>query len=78
MDQEEDDSFDPHTVETFAPDVYVSERILAERTGTTARMWQALRQKGEGPPFVRLSARCVRYQWGAVQQWLAERTKTRT
>lgn len=79
MDQEDRDPLDePRSIEPLPPDFYVTERSLAERTGTSARMWQALRQQGKGPPYVRLSSRCIRYQWGAVQEWLANRTLTRT
>lgn len=59
-------------------DRYVSERELTERTSTSPRMWQSLRERGGGPPFVRLSARCVRYKWGDVERWLEERTRVNT
>lgn len=79
MDQDDQDLGDePSNVEPIVPIVYVTERMVAERTGTSMRMWQALRQNGGGPSFVRLSNRCVRYRWSEVEQWLAERTRTHT
>jgi hypothetical protein len=59
-------------------DLYVSERTLAQRTGTSPRMWQSLRQNGGGPAFVRISARCVRYRWRDVERWLGDREATTT
>jgi predicted DNA-binding transcriptional regulator AlpA len=36
------------------------------------------RSKGFGPPFIRLSATCVRYRRGAVRAWLEQRQHTST
>lgn len=36
------------------------------------------RSKGYGPPFIRLSATCVRYRRGAVREWLKQRSHTST
>jgi predicted DNA-binding transcriptional regulator AlpA len=59
-------------------DVLISEAELAARTGTSRRMWQEARRRGDGPPFVRISARCIRYSLATVEKWLAARTQTRT
>lgn len=36
------------------------------------------RSRGEGPPFLKLGARSVRYQRRALFQWLAERQRRNT
>ena len=41
----------------------------------TLRNW---RVKGEGPPFVRLSRRAIRYSRADVSEWLASRTRRST
>ena len=39
----------------------INERIAAAFLGVSIRTMQSGRQTGNGPPFVRLSARCVKY-----------------
>ncbi len=36
------------------------------------------RQRGNGPPYILISARRIRYELGALQRWLAARARTRT
>lgn len=59
-------------------DVYVDERELARRTGLSARFWQARRQAGDGPPYIQVSARCIRYSWRKVKTWLEARERLET
>ena len=59
------------TMQSPDDDVYVDERELARRTGLSARYFQRLRQEGRGPPYAKLSARCVRYSWARAKAWLA-------
>ena len=40
----------------------IDERAMAAFMGVTDRSLQKWRQTGEGPKFVRLSARCVKYR----------------
>lgn len=47
----------------------------AEWLGFTARMLEARRQHGNGPSYVRISARAVRYFPGDVRSWAANRLK---
>ena len=49
-------------------------RILHIRERTT----ETWRLRGEGPPFVRISRRCVRYRVADVRRWVSERVKTST
>lgn len=46
----------------------------ADRIGWSERSLERARVTGDGPPFIRVSARVVRYSPEAVTQWLAERT----
>ena len=39
----------------------VDERAAAEFLGLTTRSMQAMRQRGDGPRFIRMSSRCIRY-----------------
>ena len=56
------------------PDNYlVTEKTAAEMLGVTTRSLQAWRYKGGGPPFVRISARCVRYRISDLKAWTAKR-----
>ena len=41
----------------------------------TLEVWRHL---GDGPPFVRVSARCVRYRRQDLERWVAERVRTST
>lgn len=44
------------------PDLLLSEAQASELFGVTPRALQAWRTRGGGPPFVRISSRCVRYR----------------
>lgn len=57
---------------------YVSDTRVAEITGLSRRFFQIARQRGSGPPFVRVSSRCVRYKWGDVEAWLKARRRRST
>ncbi len=39
----------------------ISETHAAEFLDLTPRSMQAMRQRGDGPKFIRLSSRCIRY-----------------
>jgi predicted DNA-binding transcriptional regulator AlpA len=55
------------TSEQTAQELKVSERTLED--------W---RRTGAGPPFIRISRRCVRYRRADIEAWLAERLKAST
>jgi predicted DNA-binding transcriptional regulator AlpA len=57
---------------------YESEGELATRTGTTAKFWRTLRQKGGGPSYFKLSNRLVRYKRSEADAWLAARAREST
>jgi len=44
----------------------------------TPRCLQAWRQRGEGPKFVRVSSRAIRYRKIDLDNWIKERLKSST
>ena len=60
------------------PRLLVSERDAAAMLGLSDRTLQLWRQRGEGPPYVRISSRCVRYRVADLEDWAAERVRTST
>lgn len=61
-----------------APTLLLSERDAASQLGLTPRTLQSWRIKGGGPPFVRVSSRCIRYRPEDLATWAAERLRTST
>jgi Helix-turn-helix domain len=58
-------------VSTANPDQHLDESQAAALLGVTVRSLQKWRLTGDGPPFVRMSSRCVRYRVGDLQRWSA-------
>jgi hypothetical protein len=58
--------------------VLVSEVEAAEMIGLTPRFLQVRRSTGDGPPFVRISSRCIRYRPEDLEAWAEERLRTST
>lgn len=56
----------------------LSEIAAAEALDVSPRTLQAWRARGGGPPFIRVSARCVRYRPDDIRRWIAERLRTST
>ena len=44
----------------------------------TLATWRCRPPKDGGPPFVRLSARCIRYNRAELIEWMSKRTLTST
>jgi len=64
---------------TAAPSrILLSEREAAELIGFTPRFLQDRRLRGDGPSFVRISARAVRYRPADLETWAAARLRTST
>lgn len=55
------------------PDRLLRESEAAMLLGFTRRALQAWRQRGGGPPFVRISSRAVRYRRRDLVAWAEER-----
>ena len=56
----------------------VAEKAAADFLNVTTRTMQSLRQRGGGPRFMRLSARCIRYTRADLKAWAEERLRTST
>ena len=56
----------------------IDEKVAADFLGVTSRTMQLMRQRGGGPRFMRLSARCIRYTRADLKAWADERLRTST
>lgn len=61
---------------TAAPNL-IDERTAADALGLMPRTLQEWRRRGYGPPVVRVSSRCIRYDVQDLRRWLDSR-KERT
>ncbi len=59
-------------------DPLLTTKEAAEYLGVTPRCAEAWRVRGGGPPFVRISARAVRYRLSDLNHWIAQRVRTST
>ncbi|MFC9838956.1 helix-turn-helix transcriptional regulator [Rhodococcus sp. NPDC127530] len=51
---------------------------FCEFTGLTKGQSAQLRWQGNGPKFVKVTGRQIRYRWEDVEAWIDSRTRTRT
>ena len=56
----------------------IDEKAAGDFLGLTARTMQAMRQRGGGPRYVLISARCVRYRRADLRAWADARVRTST
>ncbi len=56
----------------------IPEAEAADFLDLTTRSMQAMRQRGGGPPFFRLSARCVKYTRHWLRRWYDARMRSST
>jgi predicted DNA-binding transcriptional regulator AlpA len=56
----------------------LTEKEAAELLGMTPRFLQARRVRGNGPPFVRISSRAIRYRVSDLESWVRDRLRTST
>ncbi len=56
----------------------LTETEAANLLNLTTRALQAWRCRGEGPKFIRISRRCIRYRREDLLQWIGERECTST
>ncbi len=54
----------------FDPEALMSEKKAAQFLSVSARFLQARRVRGDGPSFIRISARCVKYRKRDLIAWL--------
>ncbi len=50
-----------------------TESEVARHLGVTPSCLQAWRYKGEGPPYVKLSKGCIRYDFSDLEEWIDDR-----
>lgn len=58
---------------TRADDTLLSPKRVAALLGVSPRALEAWRLRGEGPSFIRISSRCIRYRRSDVEAWLDQR-----
>lgn len=51
--------------------ILVDEQEAAERINLTPRFLQERRRRGDGPPYVKISSRCIRYRPEDLRKWAA-------
>ena len=56
----------------------INEKAAGDSLGLTPRTMQAMRQRGGGPRYVLISARCVRYTRNRLKIWADKRVRTST
>lgn len=56
----------------------IDEREAGKFVGVGARAMQAWRQRGGGPRFIRISARCIRYRRADLRDWAYARMRAST
>lgn len=56
----------------------LNEKAAAEWLQLAPRTLQLYRQRGDGPRFVRISKRCIRYRLQDLEEWTAERLRSST
>jgi predicted DNA-binding transcriptional regulator AlpA len=52
------------------PRSLLTEKEAATILNVTPSCLQAWRYRGEGPQFIKISGRCVRYRWLDLQEWV--------
>ena len=63
---------------TSPPKILLDEREAANSYGLTPRCFQAWRARGGGPPFVKVSSRCIRYRVSDLEEWAQNRLRMST
>lgn len=59
-------------------DILITPAQLGERFGMTTGALAQMRYKGNGPKFIKLGGRQIRYSESDIQAWLEQQTKDRT
>jgi hypothetical protein len=60
------------------PQQLLSRDEIEYEYGLTRRWLELAALTGNGPPFVKVSGRMVRYQRGVLERWIADRTRSST
>jgi predicted DNA-binding transcriptional regulator AlpA len=60
------------------PERLLTPRKAADFLSLSPRWLELKRYHGDGPPFVRISSRCVRYRESDLREWINCRIRTST
>jgi len=60
------------------PQVLLTTKALAAWLGVSVQFLELARQRGNGPKFLRITERAIRYRRSDVLTWLAERERLST
>jgi predicted DNA-binding transcriptional regulator AlpA len=58
--------------------ILLNEDEAGRAIGLTARFLTERRRKGDGPPYIRISSRCVRYRPEDIEAWAESLRRTST
>ena len=64
--------------EAVESDPLLDTNQVARILGYRPRTLEGMRSRGDGPPFIRLSPRAVRYRLSDLESWLDSRRRTST
>ena len=67
-----------HDAVTAPPKILLTEEEAAHALGFTTRFLQNRRHRGDSPPYVKISARAIRYRPSDLEAWAADRLRTST
>ena len=59
-------------------DYLLSRDDIQTQYGLTRRWLELAALRGDGPPYLRISRRLVRYRWADFERWLANCQRTNT
>lgn len=64
----------PESTTEARPRLLLNKKEAAEALNLSVRTLEGLLRKPDGPPFVRLGSRMIRFPQAALLEWLARRT----
>ncbi len=56
----------------------IADKVASGYLNVTVRLMQKMRQNGDGPRYIRLSSRCIRYRRIDLREWSEARIRTST
>jgi predicted DNA-binding transcriptional regulator AlpA len=59
-------------------DILLNTRQAAKLISVSDRMLEGMRSRGGGPTYVEVSAKCIRYRYSDLVEWIESRTKKST
>ncbi len=65
-------------MQNASPILLLDEHAASKSLGLTPRTLQGWRRLGGGPPFVKISSRCIRYRPQDLEKWAEDRLRSST